>query len=200
MARQGPPAKRTTRQRRWRDDVLAGPAVAPPANPPSPAPPRRHRTRRPLQPPMAPPPSVLRQTHRRPQRAHPNPHRICSSSHPTQRRNTSLLPHRVAGEVAARRVSHELHRHAVVLQRVVQLVRLRDRHPGVARVRQDQRRRLDLARERDRRLLAVLLLEVAGPRRAAAACSASARCRPTDRTCRARSVTAAPAMAVFQSW
>jgi beta-glucosidase len=83
------------------------------------------------------------------------------------------LMHGIGGVVAGDRIRDELRGDAVVDQRVVQLVGFRDGHAVVADVVQDQRRRLDLARVRDRRLLPHALHRVGvHPRRVVAAAPA----------------------------
>ena len=47
------------------------------------------------------------------------------------------------------RIDHGTHRHMVIAQRAIQLVRLADRHDGILGAMDDQRRRRDARRIRD---------------------------------------------------
>ena len=76
--------------------------------------------------------------------------------HPFQPEAVALpLPNRVGGVVRRHGPGNELGRHAIVLQGMVELVGLRDGHPGVAGVGQNQGGRADAARRADGGLLAV---------------------------------------------
>src|ERR1041385_7264517 len=68
----------------------------------------------------------------------------------------------VTRAVARYRVRNELRGDAVVAERVIELVRLRDGYAEIAGVGENQRRRLDFPGVVDRRLLQVLLHALGG--------------------------------------
>lgn len=69
----------------------------------------------------------------------------------------------VAGEVAGDWVGDELDWHVVILESVIETVRLGDGHTGIAGVAEDQRRRGDAPGVGDRRLLCVEFRGIALP-------------------------------------
>src|SRR6185437_9860042 len=87
---------------------------------------------------------------------------LIDPAHPS--RHHIRRAHGIAGKMSANRIGEELCSHAIVLERVIHLIRLYNGDTEVSRVAKNQRRRFDLRCVGDRRLLAVNFPVVTDPR------------------------------------